>query len=146
MPYGIIDLANRSVKTREKFLALLVSTIDVFDRRSEISPDGLRYNQTNSFSYQSNYTLLLYLIKIGVDSGCITKTEGGDYIERIFEAHYENLLFEISYPPVDYSKAKVKAKREPKEKKPRETKPKAAKSSKVGIDFSNIAIKLNDIL
>jgi hypothetical protein len=146
MPYGILDMANRSVKSRDKFLALLTSTIDMFDRRSVVSPDSLRYNQTIGYSYQSSYTLLLYMLKIGIDSGCITKTEGSEYLDKILNAHYENLEYELINPAVDYTKLKGKAKRtkssESKEKKPRESKAKP----KIKIDLSTIGINLKDIL
>jgi hypothetical protein len=145
LAYNVVDMANRSVKSREKFVDLLTTYIGLIDRRSEIQPDGLRYNQTNSYSYQGNYTFVLYMLKIGIDSGCITRTEGGEYLEAMLEAHYENLEYEILHPPIDYSKPvpKVKAKRakaEPKEKKPREAK------SKIKIDFTGLNINLKDIL
>lgn len=155
LPYGIIDMCNRSVSDREKFLSVINGTAVFFDRRSEIAPDGMRYNQTISFSYQSSFAQFMYLIKIGHDSGCITETEARGYITKMYEAHYANLEFELINPAVDYSKvANVKKSRakgtspkvpkEPKERKKREPKPEPEKSGmpKIKVDFTKIKLTI----
>jgi hypothetical protein len=155
LPYGILDMCNRSISDRDKFLSVINGTVVFFDRRSEIAPDGLRYNQTTSFSYQSSYAQLMYLIKIGHDSGCITDTEARAYIVKMNEIHYANLEFELINPAVDYTKLpkgkKSKAKstspkeqKEPKERKKREPKPEPEKSGmpKIKVDFTKIKLTI----
>jgi hypothetical protein len=148
-------MCNRSVSDRDKFLSVINGTVAFFDRRSEIAPDGMRYNQTISFSYQSSFAQLMYLIKIGRDSGCITDTEARQYAAKMNEAHYANLEFELINPAVDYtqlakgkkSKAKGTSPRVPKlpkERKERKHKPEPEKNGmpKIKVDFTKIKLNI----
>lgn len=126
------------------------ATFQVFDRRSEIAPDGLRYNQTIAYAYQSTYAQIMYMIKIGIDSGVITETEAKAYAVKMNEVHWTNLEFELINPAVDYTKLatakKSRAKKitEPKEKKERKPKAEPVKPAipKIKIDFGDIKVKM----
>jgi hypothetical protein len=94
----------------------LNTTFSFFDKRSvESAVDGLRYNQTLGYPYASRFYEMIFMLQYAMVHEILNENTIVTWFDMIMEAHYENVLYELECPPIDYSikRSKPKALRDP---------------------------------